>query len=210
MNLTELQQSFNNKEIIGFKANGQKVRLFQSQDNTLCYYKKGSSRRGYRLSEHNLSNFEGVIRAKNVNPDKEYTLIAKYRREAMKAQFTNSFIQDCRALPESKHQWIIEGRKSLYEYHITTGNKIDGVVISFDAIGKEYKHLMNEFKQNLANKIQYSSGRYRFRGQELTLSVSVDENGNPRGYCAIEFIGCGNGKYYLAINNEKFIGYDVD
>ena len=173
MTLEELKTLFINKEIIGFKTRtNKKYRLFLTESNSLCYYKTGSSRSGYLLLESDLNDFKVVLTARNDNSDSMYTMIKKYRREALKASFTNDFIQNCLQLPETKEQWIIEGRKSLYEYNITTGNKIDGVVISFESIAKQYPWLIEDYKRNFERKVSYSSSRYRFRNYDLTLSVS--------------------------------------
>ena len=93
----------------------------------------------------------------------DYRLIRKNQREAAKAGFTNPFIRkiqnaDC--------------NKTLYENRITTGNCIDGQIITLDAVRKwcgtgGYQ----QFREAVKNRIPFRSSRFDFRGYDGSLWV---------------------------------------
>ena len=73
--------------------------------------------------------------------------------------------------------------KSLYENHITTGTVIDGMCISLARIEK-------------------------YCGS--TLWCEPDGEGGMKAGFSKEYRDCGNGYYYLLINDKFMIGYDID
>lgn len=194
-----------NKAIL---KDGSTVRIFSS-NGVICQFKKGSRKYGYYLD---LNNIERLIKSNKVEktPDeKNYKMIAKFRKEAMKASFTNDFIRDCQALPETFEQWVADGKKSPYEYGITTGCKITGELISVETLSKLIRS-GDALKQAIKNKHGFRSGYFRLYGYDGSLSIETDENGEIRGFLNKEYKGTGNGYYYLLINDDYFIGYDVD
>lgn len=126
-------------------------------------------------------------------------LTKKFKRLAAKASFTNNFIRSCLAADETKNP---------YDNGLTTGSKIDGDVISFSAIEKWYP--LDGFRDAIKNRRKYHSVRFDFRGYDGSLAVEPRENGDLCIYFSKEYRDCGNGYYYLAINDENFIGTDVD
>jgi hypothetical protein len=180
----------------------------------LCYFKARSSRKGYTFYEHNfdsLVSFQGVKEA--VEPDKDkkaYNMIAKFRKMAEKASFTNSFIKQCIALPKTFEQWVADGKKSAYEYSITTGCKITGKVISVESFLQDFPHNRHSMTEAIKNQTIWSSSRNRWRGYDCSISFEYNEVAGWRGFLSMEYKGTGNGYYYLLINDENFIGYDVD
>lgn len=205
-----LLEQFKNKEITGFKANGNTYRLFISSNDVLCFYAKNKSRRGFQLQEFHLNDFEKVIVKKERNEDNlVYNQVAKFRREAMLSTFENDFIRQCRNLPKTREEWRIDGHKGPYQYGLTVGCSIDGIVISLDAIAKVDKWAVNSFKHHLANNLTYRT-TFKFRGYDATMSLEFSGGIELHGYLALEYTGRGNGYYYKLINNNKFIGYEVD
>lgn len=206
---------FEQGEIIGFKCReyGQIVtrRLFKPKNEALCVFKKGSSRWGYTLRPDHVDDFVAFVYPKPIDrQDKNYKLVAKYRRYAEKASFTNNFIRACLAVPATKEEWIAQGAKSAYKSDLSTGTDIDGKIISLNAIAKIEPHDIRLFKNALAEKRPYSSGRFAFRGYEASISLELRDNGDLCGYLNVEYKGCGNGYYYLLVNDDNFIGYDID
>ena len=126
-------------------------------------------------------------------------LTKKFKRLAAKASFTNDFIRRCLAADESR---------SPYDNRLTTGCKIDGDIISFKAIEKWYP--LDSFREAIRNRKPYRSGRFDFRGYDGSLAVEPRENGDLCIYFSKEYRDCANGYYYLAINDESFIGTDID
>lgn len=213
----QVREKLASGEITGFEnSKGEKFRLFISSDSTgniLCYYKKRSSRNGYELHDYILMDFKRWIGLKksNLNEHQQaYNVLFKYRKLASEATFKNGYIKDCLNIPDSYDKWVAEGKKDLYGYKVTTGTRIDGKVITLASIQEKYPYIVEAYLSAFYNKVQYSSGRFDFRGYEGSLSVTVDEDSNSMGHLAMEYKGCGNGYYYLFINDFKFIGYDID
>lgn len=223
----ELYEAVKNTEIVSaIGKDGRTYRLFIATNEHLCYFKKGSSRRGYTIHETDFSNFvsfKGKSEPKNEvdKLKKQYNTIAKYKKLAAAATFTNSFIEDCKKLPDFetwKNDVVIPSYgeqiakpKGMYELGITTGNKIDGRVISLDRIAKQYPRVIEQLREAIKNQSEgHFCSRYKFDGYEMTISTAKREVGEFIGYLSLEYKDCGNGYYYLLINDENFIGYDVD
>lgn len=139
---------------------------------------------------------------------REAKFAEKYRKEATKASFTNPFIRKCLSADPTK---------SPYENGITTGNNIDGEIISLNAIAKYSPIGVAQFKEAIRDKKTFNTCRFKFRGYDGSLSLTVItedgdyyKKGDIAGYFSKEFVGTGNGYYYLLINEDKFIGYDID
>ncbi len=200
----ELDEKFKAGEVTGFVAKKVTYRLFTNNGN-LCYFKKGSGKRGFLLNSNHIIGFEKYIFKKEKDPDYErWKIIDKYRRYASEATFTNSFIRSCIELPKTFEQWITDGKKCLYEYHITTGVAKEGEVVTVGSW--EYHNLA----EKIASKVDWNSGRYDFRNYDGSVSFKNYENGDFMGWLNLEFRGCGNGHYYLLINDTSFIYYDKD
>lgn len=138
--------------------------------------------------------------------DRQRRLILKYQNLAAKASFSNIYTR-C----------ILNAdlTKSLYENDITTGTRIDGQVISLEAIRK-WCGVANyqKFKEALKEKKSFDSGRFNFRGYDGTLWVNTytsnDGINEINAGFSKEYRNCGNGYYYLLVNDDNFIGYDID
>lgn len=232
MNYEKLLEAVKNGSIIGaVGSNGRKDRFFISDSGQLCRFKPRSSRRGYYVSEFDLACYERFISPEppmtgEEQLRKEYCLIEKYKRMAGEASFTNHFIRDCLELPDFD-EWknhLVEPSswekdknprpKTLYELHVTTGTKIDGKVISLNRIAKKYPCEIEGLREAIRNKAagQFITGRWaKFAGYDISIETNLDAaSGDFRGFLSLEYAGCGNGYYYLLINDENFIGYDVD
>jgi len=177
---------------------GKKRRLFISHRGIICMIGKRRRNAGYPFSD-----WEGITKVYYPagESDIQRKLVEKYRQEASKATFTNQFIRDCLGA---------DAGKSLYENHITTGNGIDGKIISLASIAKTNPYAVDCFVEAMQNRSPYRSLRFPFRGYECSLGVTVNKQGEPVGHFAMEFKNCGNGYYYMLINDKNFIGYDVD
>jgi hypothetical protein len=188
----------NNSGRVYVRYCGEKRRLFITGGGVICMVSQGRRNVGYPFSD-----WEGISKVLYPVPttDLQKNLVEKYRREASKASFTNHFIRLCREA---------DAGKTLYENGITTENAIDGKIISLASVAKAAPYEAERFQTAMKNRTVYHSSRFPFRGYEGTLEVSVNEQGEPMGHLAVEYKNCGNGYYYLFINDQNFIGYDVD
>lgn len=232
MNYQQLYEAVKNGSIVGaVDASGKKHRFFISDGGSLCRFKPHSSRRGFSLYESDLARYTRFIPSKPSQTvedrhRKEYRLIEKYKRMAEDASFTNPFIRDCLALPDldawrndlvEPSSWETDKRprpKTLYELHITTGTSIDGKVISLNRIAKKYPREIERLREAIRTRSAgaFITGRWaKFAGYHISIEADLNtETGDFRGFLSLEYAGCGNGYYYLLINDENFIGYDVD
>lgn len=225
-NFDELYEAVKEKRIVAaINKEGKKKKLFISTPETgsaLCEMLPRKSRRGRRLYNSDFENYTKFVETETNQTEEEkqvksektvYGYIAKYRKLAMKASFTNSFIESCKALPASFEEWVKEGKKTLYNYSITTGNAIDGKVITLKRIAKKYPHYAEYLKTAIKEqKASHICSHVPFAGYEMSLSTQMigDSANYFMGYLSLEYKGMLNGYYYLLINDEEFIGYDVD
>ena len=228
MTYTELHTAVENKEIVSAKTKEGKVyRLFNATNGLLCYFPPRRSRVGYKVSYELFETFVSFQGKKEPLSEeaklkKQYNEIAKYKRLASTSTISNSWIEDCKNLPDFE-TWKNDkstGRlndaeprpKTLFDLHITTGNKIDGKVISLSRIAKEYPRVIEQLRQGIKEKKATGNLIFggRFAGYDMSISLEQKENGELFGYLSLEYKGCGNGYYYMLINDENFIGYDVD
>ena len=127
----------------------------------------------------------------------ERNLVLKYKKLAQKATFTNKFIECCLKADENK---------SLYDNNLSTGCGIEGKCIKVKTIEKYCgKEVMEEFFNALRKGERWSSHRFNIYGYDGSLHTWAG-----MGYFDKEYRDCGNGYYYLLINDENFIGYDID
>lgn len=187
---------------------GKRRRLFINRDEgEIGIIAPKYRKRGYLFG--NWDSIEKIFYPKPKNPEEENRkLVRKYKRLAAKATFKSPWLIKIAEADESK---------SLYENNITTGVRIEGQVISLDAIAKYAPYTVDQFRQALKERKNFNSCRFDFRGYDGTLWINVPKEGDTylkpgeiaAGFSK-EYRGCGNGYYYLLINDEQFIGYDID
>jgi hypothetical protein len=208
----EVVSRFNNKEISGFRSNGQTYRLFVSaKSGAVCFLQPRSKKYGYQLRpEHCMGDMVFIETTVKDTDKTEYKLIEKWRKEALKATFTNYWIENALALPQTFEEWVADGKRSLVSYRLSTGTKIEGKIITLESFAAQYPGTGERVREAIKNKREFRSGRLPFRGYEATISIALTDNGGLEGHFALERKGTCNGQYYLLINDEKFIGYDID
>ena len=211
----ELETLVKEKKVKNVEAWGEKHRLFYNSDGVLGRFRKGSSRRGYMVECAFVDAITKISYHKEkgeVNVDKKvFNQVKKFRVQAEKASFSNDFIADCLKCPKDFDTWVAEGKKDAYNYNVTTGCKITGNLVSVDTILKKISRWeREEFVSALKNKIAWRSSRFDYNGYDGSVSFEVSIYGQFKGYLSKEFRNCGNGYYYLLVNDENFIGYDVD
>jgi hypothetical protein len=191
---------------------GSKVRIFIATNGYLCQFRPKSKKYGWVLDETNIEKLvEPKLKTEKTVDELTYKTIAKFRKEALKASFTNNFIRDCIALPDTFEKWVEEGKKSAYEYGVTTGCKITGNLVSVESITKKLNpHYKNCIEEAIKNQTTFNTGRFDYNGYDGSISFEKSHDGEWRGFLNKEYKGCGNGYYYLLINDKYFIGYDID
>lgn len=188
-------------------AEGSKsMRLFISTGGDICQFAPRSRRRGYSLP---LSEIESWLEIKKqVGGKSRVNIVEKFKKYASRASFTSPFIRKClSADPE----------KCCYENGLTTGTRIDGEIISLKAVERYAPYSVAEFRKALSERRSYRSGTFSFRGYDGSLCIEVADNdtsylkkGDVSAVLSKEYRGCANGYYYMLIDDEHFIGTDID
>lgn len=179
-------------------------RLFISQDGRLCEFAPRSRTKGYPIESRVVEQWTAL----NPAEPKTTNIVQKFQRYAAKADFTSPFIRKClEADPD----------KDCYANGLTTGTRIDGEIISLQAIARYDDWVVYQFRKALRERYNYRSCRFDFRGYDGTLWIEVIEDdtkyyrkGDIIAGFSKEYRGCGNGYYYTLIDNEHFIGTDID
>ena len=87
-------------------------------------------------------------------------------------------------------------------------------MISLNRIARKYPREIERLRESIRNKSAgtFITGRWaKFAGYDISIETDFDTvTRDFRGFLSLEYAGCGNGYYYLLINDENFIGYDVD
>lgn len=179
------------------RIGGQRRRLFINRDENLIGIIATRKRnRGYILP----IGQDYPSHDQEANTDRK--LILKYQKLARLATHTNDWL---RTIADADLD------KSLYENHITTGTRIDGKCIGLATIEKYCGTAeMYLFRQAMKNKKSFSTCRFDFCGYDGTLWCEPRDNGDMAAGFSKEYRNCGNGYYYLLINDEYMIGYDID
>lgn len=192
------------------KIGGKRRRLFINRDqNQIGIIAPNKRKCGYLFSDWN--SIEKVLYPSDHTPksteEVNRHMVLKYQKLASKATFTGPYIRKV---------FEADPAKSLYENRLTTGTRIDGQVISLKAVEKWCgAFTMRMFREALCEGRRYHSERFDFRGYDGSLWVEPQEiEGENKRYLnagfSKEYRDCGNGYYYLLINDENFIGYDID
>lgn len=179
-------------------------RLFLSQNNLICEFAPRSRKRGYSIDSDIIACWISLT----PHMPNETNIVAKFKRYAARATFPSAFVRKCLAADTTK---------SCYENRLTTGSAIDGEIISLNAIERFDLYSVRQFRKALKERVNYYSGRFEFRGYDGSLWIEIAEcddgynlKGDVRAGFNKEYRDCGNGYYYNLIDDEHFIGADID
>jgi hypothetical protein len=185
------------------RIEGKRRKLFINRDmNVIGIIAPRKRRQGYYFS-----NWTAIEKIYYPTTEKEETdinrkLVLKYQRLAKLATHSNDWL---RKIAKADLE------KSLYENRMTTGTRIDGQCIRLSTIEKYCGSMnMHLFREALKQRKKFSTGRFDFCGYDGTLWCEPRENGDMAAGFSKEYRGCLNGYYYLLINDEYMIGYDID
>lgn len=184
------------------KIGGKRRRLFINRgEDVIGIIAPGKRKRGYLFNDWNA--IEKILYPSQADHEEtSRKLVLKYQRLAKTATFKSDWLKRIAAA---------DPEKTLYENHITTGTAIDGMCIRLCTLEKySGSWNMSHFKEAVKNGTSYQSVRFEYCGYEGTLWCEPRENGTISAGFSKEYHGTVNGYYYLLINDETLIGYDVD
>lgn len=194
----------NNPTSLYVRINGKRRRLFiNRQEEVIGIIAEGKRSKGYMF--YDWASIQTVYYPTyNTDDDRkeEILLTLRFKKLASQASHTNDWLRQIAAA---------DPEKTPYENHITTGTPIDGKCIRLSTIEKYCGHMvMACFKEAMKKKEKYSSHRFDFYGYDGTLWCEPRENGDMVAGFMKEYRNTGNGYYYLLINDNAMIGYDID
>ncbi len=182
----------------------EKKRLFLSAQGNVCEFAPRSRKRGYAIPLNVVESWRSIEEVQRNEAD----TVAKFRRYAARATFPSAFVRKCLAADPAK---------TCYENRLTTGTRIDGEIISLKAIERYAPGYILAFRKALMERREYHSCRFDFRGYDGSLWIEIAEKddsyyrkGDVKAGFNKEYRGCGNGYYYSLIDDEHFIGTDID
>lgn len=182
----------------------ERKRLFYSAQGNICEFAPRSRRRGYIIPPSIVVEWLGLSKVEKP----ETNIVEKFMRYASRATFPSAFVRKCLSADHTR---------SCYKNDLTTGTRIDGEIISLKAVERHAPWAVQEFRSALTERRAYHSGRFDFRGYDGTLWIEIADKddgyyrkGDVKAGLSKEYRGCGNGYYYLLIDDEHFIGVDID
>jgi len=184
---------------------GKRRRLFINRDreNVIGIIAVGKRKSGYVFTD--WASIEKIYYPSSSPEDAAETekrLVLKYQKLARLATHTNDWLRKIA---------VANPEKSLYENRITTETRIDGKCIRLSTIEKYCgSRTISLFRKALKQGEEFHTGRFDFCGYDGTLWCEPRENGDMAAGFSKEYRNCGNGYYYLLINDEYMIGYDID
>lgn len=184
------------------RINGKRRRLFINRsENVIGIIAPKKRKSGYIFTD--WTSIEHIYYpSQKQEANTERKLILKYQKLARRATHTNDWLRKIASA---------DLKKSLYENRITTGTRIDGQCIRLSTIEKYCgSWIMSLFRKALEQGENFSTARFDFGGYDGTLWCEPRDNGDMAAGFSKEYRNCGNGYYYLLINDEYMIGYDVD
>ena len=185
------------------RIDGKRRRLFINRgENVIGIVAQRKRKSGYLFTSWERIEKVYYPSEEQERTDTEKRLVLKYQKLARRATHMNDWLRKIAGA---------DLEKSLYENRITTGTRIDGMCIGLSTIEKYCGTTnMRLFREAMQEKKNFSTYRFDFYGYDGTLWCEPRENGDMAAGFNKEFRNCWNGYYYLLINDEYMIGYDID
>jgi len=228
-----------NTELVATMADGSKqaLRLFVSTSGSLAYFGKGKRRHGYAI--YGIArDIESVIvkdnkKSEQTEQEKYFENLKKFKKTFTQNLHLNlwsdlrkaynefdiedfeNFVNKSEVEKESSYNFY----KLLVEYcqlkhsNVITENKHKITTIKSNSpkgYGSSYEYNMcvANIKKHLDKKENFN---YAWRSTyDVSVSGKLCEDGVYRAWFSLEFRGCGNGHYYLLVNENQAVFYEND
>ena len=179
--------------------NGRKlinIKFFISTVDSIAFLTGRQKRRGY-----SFPIYDNIIELNEVKKRKEPTDISN-AKTILKKIHPNAWNELKVELND-----VINGKQSQdFDWHFKGRLKFKNISKLLTSTRR------TELQQAFENKTEFRWKRntYHHRGRDLSISTQLDDNGNLRAYFSSEFMGCGNGDYWLLLNPTTAIYYEAD
>lgn len=216
-----INQSKTNKFKVKFNdGTVENMRLFLYCGNTICRYKHKSVRFGYPISVTDWQDIKPINNVDiNVKVKNFMCNVVKYLNESglwpdIKESYEKILAQGDDYLNHVLSLDWSEQRKYMKEtigatFHVDSivRSALKGIVsINYERYDKEY--IRNRAKQAIQNNENY---RHTWRkNYDNSVEFQMCGDGKKRGWYSEEYKNCGNGHYYLAIDERRAIFCEND
>lgn len=225
----ELKQIIeSNKEVKEFNVidiNGKltKMRLFISSQGVLCYFPRGKRTYGYALESAIIS----CIQSCNPIIKDEFMIVKRFMKnvikylsasglwKCIKDDYTKILEQGDEYLKKTISLDFSEQRQFLQETIGVESFHVDNIVysalkgiktINYDKYEREYRR--GWIGDRMKNKENFCF--YWKNGYDCSVEFREDDDGYYLGWYSEEYVGRGNGHYYLALDEKRAIFCEHD
>lgn len=172
------------------------IKFFLSTSNVIAYLSGRQKRRGY-----SFPIYDKIKEVKEVKKRSEPTDIGN-AKTILKKIHVNVWDE-----MKSELNDVINGKSNQdFEWHFKGKLKFRNIS-SLLSITKRA-----ELKEAFENKkeFRWSKNTYHHSGRDLSISTQIGQDGKLRAYFSSEYMGCGNGDYWLLLNPTTAIYYEAD
>jgi hypothetical protein len=237
MNLDDIQKLYDagNTEMIATMQTGEKqpLRLFVSTSGTLGYFAKGKHRRGYAVRDI----IDNVVSVK-VKSKKDKTVIEEYLDNLRKFKKAYTELLHKNLWPNLRdgynrlnlsdfeefiNQYAGEKNSSydlylilceyckLHNLDLNTENHYKTTTIKSNA-PKNYSSMYNTCVANIGKQLENKENfHYSWQSNyDVSVEGKLCDDDIYRAWFSLEFRGCGNGHYYLLVNENQAVFAEDD
>lgn len=228
-----------NKEIIATMADGETklLRLFVSTSGCLAYFGKGKRRRGYSLDDIIRNIVSVKVKSKKEEQTEQEKYIANLKKfkkiyteklhknlwSDLRDGYTRLNITDFERFIdtfEGEKNTSYDFYKLLLAYceinnlHLNTENKYKTTTITSNKPKRysnnsfQYGGCLENIKKHLDNKEDFLYGWES--NYDVSVSGKLCDDGVYRAWFSLEYRGCGNGHYYLLVNENQAVFAEND
>lgn len=221
--------SENQREHIVTYADGTKrtARLFYSQGGLLCEFRKGSRRYGFLFDGTNVVKVEPKVKNDVDGVAKARRFLKKVIATLEKSGLWSNILHDFRILSRLDDEKLKKYLNCDWDENVEMSKELGLVcgrmcgvdnlkwtiekgIKSINYRSWEKDELSARFASSIANKETWNSLRWE-KGYDNSVACKYDENNNVmRAWYSEEFRNCGNGWYYLAIDEKHAIFCEKD
>lgn len=172
------------------------IKLFVSTTGVIAYLSGRQKRRGFTFPI-----YDSITKIEEVKKRKEPTDIGN-AKTILKKIHPNAW-DDMKVEMND----VINGKSNQdFDWHFKGKLKFRNISSLLTSTKRE------QLKEAFENKTAFSWSKptYHHRGRDLSISTQIGEDGKLRAYFSSEFMGCGNGDYWLLLNPTTAIYYEAD
>ncbi|MCY9861408.1 hypothetical protein OTK49_02605 [Vibrio coralliirubri] len=186
-----------------------KYRLFISTDGSLCEYANRSTKRGSKVTDHELSLYAYAEIKLSLSQDQRShnkaatasNIVIKLKNEVLNTTFDNKYIRQIKAADITK---------SVFENNLTGGCDKDGELFGVNRITKQLAPNNAKLLKNaIDNKLPITvTGEHD--GYDIKVELLYNQDNEFCGFLSRYYKNTGHGYEYVLISNKNFVCTDKD